>query len=64
MSIFAPDPAQCTAPTPMSVEARIATIKSLIGHRRPSRHLLNLIALACAGASWDEIASADAEAKR
>jgi hypothetical protein len=58
------DPRPTGTPTPLSVEARIAVIRSLIGHRRPSRHLLHLIALACAGASWDEIASADAEARR
>ena len=48
----------------MSVEARVATIRSLIGHRKPSQHLLDLIALACAGGTWDDIAELDAAVRR
>lgn len=39
---------------------RIATIRSLIGHRKPSQHLLDLILAAVQGAGWQQIAEMDA----
>jgi len=48
----------------VSPEACIATIKSLIGHRKPSQHLLNLIVCAAQGADWAAIAELDAAVRR
>lgn len=49
-------------PTP--INERISIIRSLVGHRRPSQHLCELIKLAADGADWSVIAEADAEARR
>lgn len=50
---------EASTPTP---EQRVGTIRSLLGHRKPSEHLLKLIVLAAQGADWAVLHKADAEA--
>lgn len=47
-----------------SVQDRVTVIRSLVGHRKPSEHLLELIRLVCDGASLEQVWEYDAQQKK